>query len=689
MYSKIAFSNVKKSIRDYTIYFLTLTFGICLFYMFNSVQAQQAVLKLNASQKSMMHLMSVIINGISVFVAIILGFLIVYANQFLMKRRHKEMGIYLLLGMEKRQVSKILLIETLLIGVLALIAGLVSGVFLSQGLAMLTAKMFAVQMKEFKFVFSQTAFIQTILYFAIIFIIVMIFNGITISKYKLINLLNSAKKNQKTRLKNPILSVILFLISIGILGIAYHLIQKNQMLAVDNDFKISVLLGVTGTFLFFFSLSGFLLELAKRSKKFYYNGLNMFVLRQINSKITTTFVSMSMLCLMLFLAISAFATGSGLASSVKTDLEDMTKFDYTFYGLSEKGYQEEQRQKFIKKLDDLGLTIKKDACRSRLRLPTAQPITIYQNGTFRKCRYKMEPLLKGREKYSDYTKDYVKKLYETPLTFAKLSEYNKIRKAIGEKELTLKSDEYILNCDYGNLIPIMEKVASDKQKLTLDGKTYKMKYGLQKDTYMVTAAKTDMGTVILNDEIIQSLKIDHSTLYLNLNWKGNAQKVSRKYTEYLKQMIINSKMPNSPYSAIISKEEVYEQSTGLSTIITYIAIYIGLVFLITCAAVLALQQLSENADNIEKYKLLSKIGTSQKMINHAIKAQIILYFCLPLSLALVHSYVGIKTAKILISTLGQINITQAAVQSLILVIVIYIGYMIATYLGSKSMLKEK
>lgn len=391
---------------------------------------------------------------------------------------------------------------------------------------------------------------------------------------------------------------------------------------------------------------------------------------------------MEFLCLLLFLAISAFATGSGLASSVKTDLEDMTKFDCTFYGLSEKGYQEEQQQKFIKKLDDLGLTIKKDA-------KEILPITIYQNGTFRKCRYKMELLLKGREKYSDYTKDYVKKLYETPLTFAKLSEYNKIRKAIGEKELTLKSDEYILNCDYGNLIPIMEKAASDKQKLTLDGKTYKMKYGLQKDTYMVTAAKTDMGTVILNDEIIQSLKIDHSTLYLNLNWKGNAQKVSRKYTEYLKQMIINSKMPNSPYSAIISKEEVYEQSTGLSTIITYIAIYIGLVFLITCAAVLALQQLSENADNIEKYKLLSKIGTSQKMINHAIKAQIIVYFGLPLSLALVHSYVGIKTAKILISTLGQINITQAAVQSLILVIVIYIGYMIATYLGSKSMLKEK
>lgn len=682
MYSKIAFHNVKKSMRDYTIYFLTLTFGICLFYMFNSVHAQQAVLKLNESQKSMMHVMSMIINWISVFVAVILGFLIIYANQFLMKRRHKEMGIYLLLGMEKRQVSKILLIETFLIGVFALIAGLIAGVFLSQGLAMLTARMFAVQMKEFKFVFSQTALIQTIVYFAIIFIIVMIFNGISISKYKLINLLNAAKKNQKAKLKNPILSVVLFIISIGCLGMAYHLIEKNQMLAIDTDFKISILLGVIGTFLFFFSLSGFLLEFAKRNKRFYYNGLNMFILRQINSKITTTFVSMSMLCLMLFLAISAFATGSGLASSMKTDLDDMTKFDYTFYALLKSGYQKNQEQKLLKKMKDLGLDVEKDA-------KEILAINVYKNGNFKSSRYSMEPLLKGREKYSNYTASYVKNLYRVPLTFVKLSEYNKIHKKLGEKELTLKDDEYALNCDYGNLIPILEKAAKDKQEIKLDGTTYRMKYGLQKDTFMVTAAKTDMGTVVLNDKVIDSLKISDSTLYLNINWKGNAQKVSQRYTKYLKQLITSGKMSNSPYSATISKEEVYEQSTGLSTIMTYIAIYIGLVFLITCAAVLALQQLSENADNIEKYQLLNKIGTSQKMINHAIKAQIIIYFCLPLSLALVHSYVGIKTASILISTFGQINISESVVQSLAIVLVIYIGYMIATYLGSKNMLKEK
>lgn len=229
----------------------------------------------------------------------------------------------------------------------------------------------------------------------------------------------------------------------------------------------------------------------------------------------------------------------------------------------------------------------------------------------------------------------------------------------------------------------MEKTAKDKQKITLDGKTYKIKYELQKDTFMVAPVKTDMGTVVLNDNIIQTLKIDNSTLYLNINWKGNAKKVSERYNNHLKELIRTGKMQNSPYSMAISKEEVYEQSTGLSTIMTYIAIYIGLVFLITCAAVLALQQLSENADNIEKYQLLRKIEL-HKMVNRAIKAQIILYFCLPLSLALVHSYVGIKTASILISTLGQINISEAVVQSLIIVIVIYVGYMIATYIEVRT-----
>ena len=300
MYFKIALHNVKKSLKDYTIYFLTLTFGICLFYLFNSIHSQQALLEMNESQRKMIELIQTMISGISIFVAVILGLLIIYANQYLMKRRHKEMGIYLLLGMEKGQVSRILILETLLIGIFALAAGLAAGIFLAQGFSILTARMFAVEMKEFQFVFSQEAFLQTILYFVIIFVIVMLFNSISISKYKIIDLIHAGKKNQKLRLKSLWQSIVIFVISIACIGFGYHNIIENGMLELNLQFRTSIIFGFIGTFLFFFSLSGFMLHLAKAKKSFYYKGLNIFIFRQIHSKITTTFISMTMLCLMLF-----------------------------------------------------------------------------------------------------------------------------------------------------------------------------------------------------------------------------------------------------------------------------------------------------------------------------------------------------------------------------------------------------
>ena len=678
MYSKIAFHNVRKSVRDYTIYFLTLTFGICLFYMFNSIQSQQAVLKINESQRNMMELLSTMINGISVFIAVILGFLIIYANQFLMKRRNKEMGIYLILGMEKSQVSKILVIETFFIGIFALAAGLLSGIFLSQGLAVLTAKMFAVQMKEFKFVFSGDAFGQTILYFVIIFIIVMIFNGISISKCKLIDLLNSAKKNQKLKIKNLWFSVMTFLISLICIGFAYHFIIENGMLEADMKFRMSIILGIVGTFLFFLSLSGFLLRIAKSNKGFYYQGLNMFILRQINSKITTAFVSMTMLCLMLFLAISAFATGTGMAATVKNDLEDVTKFDYGFYDYNTKKEEVTDPDYLLKQLKQDGVDLEKDA------KDIVSIMLFSDTREIMKSQYTMEDLIKGREELANFPKNQMKKLYKVSLNFVRLSDYNKFRQVIGKKPLTLGDNEYALSCNYANYMDMMKQAVKDRQKLHLGATTLSLNYGLLEDSYIVSSGKYDAGTVIINDKLVKKLGLMPITTYVNINWKQNAAKTSERIDEKLEETY--EKKKNQPYTTSISKETIYEQSAGLSTVVTYVAMYIGLVFLIACAAVLALQQLSENADNIEKYQLLDKIGVPKKMVYGSMKAQIIIYFLIPLSLALVHSYVGITTASSLISTMGHMDITGAVIKSLLIV---YGGYMIATYFGSKSMLKGK
>ncbi len=686
MYSKIALSNVKKSVRDYTIYFLTLTFGICLFYMFNSIHSQQAVLKINEDQRGMMELLQMMISGISIFIAVILGLLIVYANQFLMKRRHKEMGIYLLLGMEKKQVSKILVIETLFIGIFALIAGLAAGIFLSQGLAVLTAKMFVVKMKEFQFVFSMSAFGQTILYFAVIFLIVMIFNGISISKCKLIDLLNSAKKNQKLKVKNLWLSFILFVISIACIGTAYHFIKNNGMMQIDTEFKMSILLGIVGTFLFFLSLSGFLLRLAKSNKTFYYRGLNMFILRQINSKITTTFVSMTMLCLMMFLAISAFATGMGMAATVKGNLSETTLFDYSFYKYNYRNYKAEKGEEsdsmfLLKQLEKDGIDISSHA-------KNITPIDIYFQPNSKDSYMTIRPFLSGREELSAFPKKQIEEAKDMPLVYIKLSDYNRFLKNVGKKQLKLAENEYAVSCNYDNIEEVYKDAVKDQQKLILDGKTMKPYKNILSYGYMNSPSQMDAGTLIVNDKVIENMKLGVYTNYLSINWKDSEKGYSEKLDKQLKSIYgKNSSKKKAPYNTAVSKRGVYEQSAGLSTIITYIAIYIGTVFLITCAAVLALQQLSENADNIPKYRMLRKIGADSRMIRGSIKAQIIIYFLIPLSLALVHSYVGITTASNVISTLGHMNIADAVIKSLITVLVVYGGYMIATYAGSKSMLK--
>ena len=197
---------MKKSFKDYAIYFLTLVLGVAIFYMFNSLDSQQAMLEVSQSTRDMIQLMISMLGMVSVFIAIILGFLIVYANNFLINRRKREFGIYMTLGMGRRQISQIILIETILVGIISLIVGIFIGVFGSQFMSILVAKLFEADMSEFTFVFSKDACIKTCIYFAVMYLAVMIFSTFTISRYKLINLLTAVRKNEKVKKTDNIYS---------------------------------------------------------------------------------------------------------------------------------------------------------------------------------------------------------------------------------------------------------------------------------------------------------------------------------------------------------------------------------------------------------------------------------------------------------------------------------------------------
>ena len=328
MLFKLSAKNIAKSIKDYAIYFFTLILGVAIFYVFNAIDSQTVMLDVSKNTSDIIKLMTGMLSGVSVFVSIILGCLIIYASIFLIKRRNKEFGVYLTLGMGKRKISLVLFFETLIIGIISLIVGLVIGTAFSQLMSIVVANMFEADMRKFEFVFSRSACIKTLIYFGIMYVFVMVFNTWTIGKCKLIDLLNGRKRNEKIKNKNSIVCIMIFIISCVVLGRAYYLVTVGvNELESSMDILIPIMLGIVGTLLFFWSVSGLILKIVMAKKSTYYKGLNSFVLRQISSKINTTVVQMTIICIMLFVTICVLSSAFSIKNSLSENIQKMCPAD--------------------------------------------------------------------------------------------------------------------------------------------------------------------------------------------------------------------------------------------------------------------------------------------------------------------------------------------------------------------------
>lgn len=339
MLINLALKNSKKSFRDYAVYFLTLVLGVCVFYMFNSIYEQQIILNVTQSQIGVMRAVSQVLSYVSIFVAVILGFLIVYGNKFFIKRRKKELGIYMTLGVEKSQISTILLLETTFVAVVALIIGIILGVFFSQFMAVFTAKLLDVDITTFKFIFSPGAAIKSLLYFGIIFFVVVLSNTFVLGKYKLIDLIYDERRNETIKLKKTWVSIAVFILSVSLLAFAYMLVLNGGLQEVGLVL-IAMILGSVGTLLFFFSLTGILMMLIQSNKRIYYNSLNMFVLRQLGNKINTNYVSISVVCIVLLLVVGTFFSGYSMQDALKNELNqsyESFNYDFSFYNYGSDG----------------------------------------------------------------------------------------------------------------------------------------------------------------------------------------------------------------------------------------------------------------------------------------------------------------------------------------------------------------
>ena len=662
MYSKIAFKNVKKSFKDYTIYFFTLMLAVCIFYTFNSIESQKAMSELTSSGESYVEILSKVISYVSVFIAFILGSLILYANNFLVKKRNKELGIYMTLGMSKNKISKILILETIIVGILSLISGLILGLIFSQGLSILVVKLFGLKMSTYSFVISGKAMIKTVLYFGIMFLLVMIFNSFVISKYKIIDLLTVGRKTEEVKFKSNIVYLITFILCVISLVTAYKLILEVGLLGIkDKKFLISILLGVVGTFLFFFSLSGFILYIVKKNKKIYFKGLNIFIVKQINSKINTNFISMSVICLMLFMTIGMLSTGFSFKNAIESGLKDSTPYDASANLYIDEG---EKANDIQKSLEYIGVKFNKE-----------DKVVYYDLYTDNKTISEALNLNANMRSLMNYMK---------------LSDYNKIRALDNQNAIELNKDEVLITSNYANTLEAIQNYVKNNDSIKIENKSYKIKdKKVIEENLKTDFMKDNMITVIVNDDICDNMTLVSSNVNVNFVGEGKEKRES-DFTN----KIYSYKTTDTDYDKIgfvlgASRTEIYESNKGMTTIVLFIGIYIGIVFLISSMSVLALQQLSEASDSIDRYKSLKRLGASEKDINKTIFIQTLVYFSLPVILAFIHSVIGIKVANDFVSVYNKPDIMGSSLITAVIFMIVYIIYFYITYSGYKNIVKNK
>lgn len=655
MLCKLSLSNVKKSFKDYAIFFVTIILGVCIFYLFNSVDSQTAMLSVTSRQGEMIDLLIEILSYVSIFVSLILGLLIIYASRFLIKKRNKEFGIYMTLGMSKRKISILLLFETLVIGFISLILGLVLGVLLSQLTSVFIADMFEANMSKYAFNFSSSAMIKTIIYFGIIYTIVMIFNAVIVNKNKLIDLLQSSKKQEKIRLKNSILSVILFIISILMLGVAYYLVTDGIDILLKYDVSIlgiPILLGIFGSILFYYSVSGMFLKILSKCKKLYFKGLNTFSIKQISSKINTMVISISVICIMLFVTLCLLSSAFTIKEFYNNSINKYSPVDFEL--LEENGkdnIMDFVNNKYIK---DVLI------------------INEYYDETF---NYGVSL----GNVYESLKEQYEFILYDELVSVVKLSDYNKMARLLNYESITLNNDEYAIVSNYDS--NYYEETIKSNSIINIFNHNLKPGYDRIIDGFDIIGGNpTNLGFFVIGDELVETNKYD--TLIFG-NYDTNDENVINDLESQL------VKLDNIENVDVESKLSIKESAAGLTSIVTFIGLYLGIIFLISSAAIMSLKVLSDSIDDERKYSVLRQIGVDEKEINRSLFIQILIFFIAPLSLAIIHTIFGLKFCTFILSSLGVSNILDGSLKTFIFLILIYGLYFIITYLCSKNIIKEK
>ena len=673
MYAQLAKTNVRKSIKDYLIYFITIAICVSLFYAITSLSSSDYELITEESYN--FRALKIILQYSTYLITAILILLIAYVNKYMIGRRKREFATYVLLGAEQISVSLMFFIETIVVGFLAIITGILVGTLFSQAITAIVL-ISAKQEVVFSIKLYADTVVITFIFFISMFCIIGLYNVIVLRKIKLIDMINAHKQVEFQFKRSNKVYIAIFVVSIIMYIISGSYTVKLINSEIDYSVKslmyigISLITFIIGTYALFYSIAYIMIYIKNKCINFKYEGTNLFLIGAIVSKVKTAPILMAtisitflgaMISFIMTLVMSQWSMGY-LDMRVPYDIEIRNNYSTNFLAQSN--------------IDDIKVIPKLDY---------SEIVELLNNNG------------KDIESYCQVEKYIISHDDNIKSTLAiKLSDFNKLRTMLGYDEIKLNDKEFTTQWHNAVSDEVINNYVGKNSKLNINGVTYNIS---QDSSYKESIGEgfyfNSDNIIILPDEVCDNLDFIETNFVANIENKMKYEEANEFRQNYIYNWFRSN---NSEFVTKYSDEndityrviDIRIKSLEINNILTttlamrILGVYLGIVLLMISLTILSLSQLTDSIEHKDRFNVLRKLGVEENQINRIILKQISIYFIAPIVIAMIGDAIFIYNYYLIYNDIitvfvGNIEFILSIIFGVALMIVIYICYFIGTY----------
>lgn len=639
MFVKLILRNLKRSTKEYAIYLMTLVIAVMLMYAFNGVSLSSEIQELS---KHMDSLFTMVV-GSSIVIVFVLGWLIYYISNFILQKRSREFGMYMLMGMSRKEVSRMFLLEQICMGVLAIVIGCMLGTLVYQLIQAIIMNMFQ-RDYSFSISFSSKGAGLTILYFIGMYALELLRERHYLKKHSIHDLMYNERKNQKMK-RNKKLSVFMVLIGIVmfLLGLKeLDLSMANQMAGLG--FIASIFLIIASIFCFYFGLSYVISDFFHKHKKLKYRGNTLYLSAQICTRLQTGRMVLSLLSILTLATLMLVSVGLKFNESEKASQKLMV-YDIVATSYSENTLNKQAIYDYMEKNE----IAYKD-----------HSYVLYA------MSYPLKPLLEGTNQEADYgsVKDF---------SYIRYSDYCSLMKLLNHQPQSLSEGEYLLITD----VDFKDRVRENAKDFTIGGLRFK---GV--DTHEIGQSRYDVFWVVLPDQYVTDAEIKTNEMYVLKSETPSNQ----DWVEQIEQAYFQD---NHGYGSFYIKYDWMMSNLTSVVLIVFVLIYIAIILACVNATVLAIHQMSDAWKQKDAYQMLNKMGVSRRELHRLLRRQIGIYFFVPFLIPVLYAFPIIAVVnRLFMLSYARASMFPYVIASIAFYLVIYLCYYLLAYFNSKHSIEN-